>query len=585
MSTLDSGTVVDRKYEVVCPLGAGAMANVYEATHRLTGREVALKVMNAQYLRSPDAARRFLREVRLATELRHPNVVEVIDAGQDPESELLYIAMERLRGEDLADRLVFKPPLKEALGWLLEMLPVLAMAHERGVVHRDLKPENTYLSRNEDGSETVKLLDFGIARSLGGTNLTQTGMTLGTPIYMSPEQALRPQEVDHRADLWAFGIMLYEVVAGRPPFDDESPHALVLRAAAEPHLPLHEAAPGIPMRLSKLVDRCLEKTPEARVASATEIETELAAILASGELDSALPIPSRPPPHTKTAAFSLAQDALKRFSDAPPRPVDPAKTPTPGAVFDSAQTLALDPEALGQDPSASHLDQEEEPPKRRAPVMVLGIMLIGAAAGIGGALYADRTPLETPSAATPPGASTDGSATADPEVPTEGVDPPSEVVPGSDAMDALEFALDQPEEENAAPSALGDDPTQPADVEQTVDVELTASGPDATGPVRARPNPRGRLTPRPSTGDTEPELSEPIVAPIVALEPVDPPEPVAAPEPAPSADPPPRDVAAQPSEPSRPTTTTTRPAPRPPRPPRPTPAPAPDPSPPPFSFK
>ncbi|MGE0789813.1 MAG: protein kinase [Sandaracinaceae bacterium] len=337
MSQLSAGTVIDRKYRVARFLGAGAMGTVYEVQHELTGRRLALKVMNPDVGKDPDASKRFLREVRLASELRHPNVVEVVDAGHDPDADILYMAMELLDGSDLAHRQSDpRTTKKQALTWLLSVLEALSLAHSRGIIHRDMKPENVFLARQEDGTEVVKLVDFGIARSLGGKGVTQTGTTMGTPLFMSPEQALQPELVDHRTDLWAIGVMMYEIVAGVPPFDDPSPVALLLRAAAEPHVPLSTRSPGIDPRLSALVDRCLEKPLPKRIGSAAEVRAALAEILSDPAVDAHLVgttvrATSKMDAASESDAFKLAQTALSSLPPTAPTSSQPVAATLPSA--------------------------------------------------------------------------------------------------------------------------------------------------------------------------------------------------------------------------------------------------------------
>ncbi|HJL19433.1 MAG TPA: protein kinase, partial [Sandaracinaceae bacterium LLY-WYZ-13_1] len=340
------GNVVDRKYELLRPLGEGAMGTVHEAVHVVTRQRVAVKVLHRSPARDARATEdRFLREVRLAAELDHPNVARVLDAGRDEADGTLYIAMELLEGEDL-ERRVFErgATRRQALEWILEVLPALSRAHERGIVHRDLKPENLFVAEGPNGLG-VKLLDFGIARSRGGTSVTKTGSTVGTPLYMSPEQALRPQDVDARADLWSVGVMLYEIVCGSPPFEDENPHAVVLRSAAEPHAPLREVAPGIDPRLERLIDRCLAKDPSGRPADAAEVAAHLEAVLGDpsggGFLDRPVARAAIPRPRTESPVLELA--AAAHASSRPPEP--PTGDPGGDPSGDLDETLDAPPEA------------------------------------------------------------------------------------------------------------------------------------------------------------------------------------------------------------------------------------------------
>lgn len=435
MSQVAVDSIVDRKYLLLREIGVGGSGTVFEAQHRLTERKVALKVMRESYAKSRDAARRFLREVRLATELRHPHVVEVLDAGQDADNQLLYIAMELLEGYDFSSRLAAGNLTRaEGVRCLLDIIPALALAHERGVVHRDLKPENLFLARQEDGTHRVKLLDFGIARSLSGVSVTQTGVALGTPLYMSPEQALSPHDVDARADVWALGVMLYEVLVGEPPFYDESPHALVLRAAAEPHVPLAERIPDLDPHLSRLVDRCLEKERNDRIGSVLEVQSVLEAVLrhAADEtltLGSDAPRPLTPTPPERPLRRTLAQAALSRYSerpraDSPEKPAralsgPPQPSPTParrrwvvGALVAGAIALlaaVVGATAFWLGSTIDRVEASAPEPPRAEPVEPTGQDRAGRAA----------TPAH-PSGFEPPGADADPFGA---EVPPPGVLP------------------------------------------------------------------------------------------------------------------------------------------------------------------
>jgi len=318
---LPLGSILDRKYDLQEKIGEGAMGTVYRATHVVTQQELAVKVLSAS--RATETAKeRFLREVRLAGSLRHPNVVQVVDAGEDEASETLYIVMEYLVGRNLEE--VFESgelSRREGIEHLMQVLPALAEAHEAGIVHRDLKPENLFLGADD----RVKLLDFGVARDLGGTKVTATGTAMGTPVYMSPEQGLRPKDVDHRSDLWSVGVILYELTASFPPFVDDSPHAVVFKANSEPHAPLTAVVPDTPPTLAALVDRCLAKDKEGRPADAHAIQAVLEQVLAderaaaflaapvafgAGPSTAPVPLHSSPPPvGTGTGAGTATMEA------------------------------------------------------------------------------------------------------------------------------------------------------------------------------------------------------------------------------------------------------------------------------------
>ena len=206
-----TGRVIDGRYVVEATLGQGGMGVVLRARHRFTNAQVALKMLQPDLVTNPDAQSRFLEEARAPSTIGHPGIVQVLDAGKTPEGEL-YLAMELLAGRTL--RHAMPAPAQVGRRVVLELLDALAAAHARGIVHRDLKPENVFLV---GAAGTVKLLDFGIAKVVQG-GYTAAGAVLGTPAYMAPEQLIDASTVDLRADLWAVGVILYELVSGQLPY-------------------------------------------------------------------------------------------------------------------------------------------------------------------------------------------------------------------------------------------------------------------------------------------------------------------------------------------------------------------------------
>ena len=255
-------------------LGGGGMSRVYVAREEALGRDVVVKVL-APELAAGVSAERFTREIRLAAALQEPHIVPVLAAGATA-GGLPWYTMPYVRGESLRARLAAGPvPLAEAVGVLHDVARALAYAHRQGVVHRDVKPENVLLSEG-----TAVVTDFGIAKALqasrteapggpaaGAGTLTQVGTSLGTPAYMAPEQAAGDAATDHRADLYAWGVVAYELLAGRHPFAGRtSPQALMAAHFAEVPAPL--PAPPVPPALAALVARCLAKDPAARLPNA-----------------------------------------------------------------------------------------------------------------------------------------------------------------------------------------------------------------------------------------------------------------------------------------------------------------------------
>ncbi|MCP4573675.1 MAG: protein kinase [bacterium] len=257
-------------YRIVSQLGAGGMGVVYEALDLKLDRTVALKFLPPESTRDPQARIRFVNEARAASALDHPNICTVyeIDETEDGQS---FIAMACYEGETLKDRIARGPlPLDQALDVAHRIAGGLAKAHERGIVHRDIKPANIFLT----GDGMVKVLDFGLAKLSKETRVTQTGATLGTVDYMSPEQA-QGGEADHRTDLWCLGAVLYEMVTGLPPFRGEEKQAVVFAILNEAPEPLTAVRTGVPMDLERLVTRCLEKDPCARYQTAGDLVSDL----------------------------------------------------------------------------------------------------------------------------------------------------------------------------------------------------------------------------------------------------------------------------------------------------------------------
>ncbi|UJR82388.1 serine/threonine-protein kinase [Sandaracinus amylolyticus] len=273
-----AGRLIGGRYEIVRKIAEGGMGAVYEAQHHLTKQTVALKILFPHIGRDENARQRFLREVSAPAQIGHDGIVEVHDAGFDTQDGSLFVAMELLRGETMRDRLSRGGLTRDQVLDLFEaMLDPLAAAHARGIVHRDLKPENVFLHRERDGREVLKLLDFGIARDLDekSQSVTQTGMAMGTPHYMAPEQAMSARSVSFPADVWAVGAMLYEALSGSPPFGGETASAIVVHAVSKPHEPLAHVAPATPHAIALLVDRCLAKEADKRPKDARELLGEL----------------------------------------------------------------------------------------------------------------------------------------------------------------------------------------------------------------------------------------------------------------------------------------------------------------------
>ncbi len=262
-------------YRVLELLGSGGMGVVYKAEDTRLSRVVALKFLPPELTRDPDAKARFMQEARAASSLDHPNLCTILELGETPDGRL-YLAMPCYDGETLRRKLERGPlPVAEAADLAEQVARGLAKAHRNGIVHRDVKPANLIVT-GDGGDGVVKILDFGLAKLAGSAALSRAGSSMGTPAYMSPEQA-RGDEVDPRTDLWSLGVVLYEMLAGRRPFQGGSEPATIHAILHERPRPLREARPETPPELARIVDRLLARDPADRYATAEEAFSELRA--------------------------------------------------------------------------------------------------------------------------------------------------------------------------------------------------------------------------------------------------------------------------------------------------------------------
>ncbi len=266
-------TILSGRYLVQDVLAEGGMATVYVARHRLTGRAVAVKIIGASLARNRVNRERFKREAKATQKLAHPNIIEVLDQGATDDG-MPYIVMELLHGETLADRIARGPiPLGRTIPIAIEIARALSRAHDFEVVHRDLKPDNIYL-HEAAGVELVKLLDFGIARSMHDTRLTNAGEVFGTPQYMAPER-ITSIDAGPSADLYSFGVIVFEMLSGRLPFDaPDIPSILVKHMSAQAPL-LRSMVPSIPENIESLVASLISKRPDDRPVDAHRVHSDL----------------------------------------------------------------------------------------------------------------------------------------------------------------------------------------------------------------------------------------------------------------------------------------------------------------------
>jgi beta-lactam-binding protein with PASTA domain/predicted Ser/Thr protein kinase len=279
--------VLARRYEVVRRVGVGGMADVYLAEDTQLGREVALKILHPQYAGDEGFVERFRREALSAAKLQHPNIVQIYDSGR--EGDFNFIVMEYVEGRSLKDYLSKEGPLEvpDATRIAREVLTALAFAHRSGLVHRDIKPGNILLSA--DGK--VQVTDFGIARAEAGSTMTQTGTILGTAYYLSPEQA-QGHNLDGRSDIYSLGVVLYEMLTGRRPFEGDSPVSIAYKHVRELPRPPSNHRQDMPRPLEAIVMTSLAKRPEDRYSSAALMRRDLEAFTQGREVTATMKVPA-----------------------------------------------------------------------------------------------------------------------------------------------------------------------------------------------------------------------------------------------------------------------------------------------------
>ncbi len=276
------GMLLAGRYSITKKLGEGGMGAVYLATHTLLEKQVALKLLHAEFTRKPDLVERFMQEAKSASRIRHENVIDISDFGSTPEG-LVYFAMELLKGHDLHEEIARARLAGQLLPWsrskkiFLQICSALTAAHNKGIIHRDLKPENIYLIDFLGEPDFVKLLDFGIAKLTEvndeGRKLTKTGMLFGTPEYMSPEQA-RGENVDHRVDVYAMGCILFQLVTGRVPFEADNFMGVLSMHLTEPPPSIPPDVfdrIGAPRELAQIIDKALAKNRDQRYATMADL--------------------------------------------------------------------------------------------------------------------------------------------------------------------------------------------------------------------------------------------------------------------------------------------------------------------------
>jgi len=375
---LKPGTLVG-EYRVEGKLGAGGFGTVYRAVHPLIGKAAAIKVLSGQFSANPQIVARFVAEARAVNQIRHRNIIDIFSFGALEDGRQYYV-MELLEGMAL-DAYLRKCGGRvrpgDALPILSKVARALDAAHAAGIAHRDLKPENIFLVFDEDAGVFPKLLDFGIAKLLGdsvpGMHKTRSGMPMGTPLYMSPEQC-RGKNIDHRTDIYSFGVMVHELLAGRPPFDADTAVDLLIKHTAEPPPPLSSVAPDLPAALDNPILRMLEKDPAKRPASLGEaMEALNAAARGAGIELGVAPMHFLPPSSGALATPARSAAAMAETQVADSAPTKPSQL--------KATELAV---------GTSVVEEGKKGGVRRSPAMIALVALVGIG-GIAAALVAMRS--------------------------------------------------------------------------------------------------------------------------------------------------------------------------------------------------
>ncbi len=273
------GDVIAGKYRLDRVVGAGGMGMVFAATHMELDRLVAVKFVHSTYCQNPEVIARFVREARAVVRIESEHVAKVIDVGHTA-GDTPYMVMEYLDGEDLSSLLKFGPiAIPDAVDYVVQACAAMQEAHEMGIVHRDLKPANLFLTHRRDRTPLIKVLDFGISKlndpEPNQAALTNPAMLMGSPAYMSPEQLTNPREVDPRTDLWSLGVILFELLAGRPAFQAQSLPLLMTAIMQQQPDSLIQLRPDVPPGLASVVARCLEKSVSARFQAVSELVAAL----------------------------------------------------------------------------------------------------------------------------------------------------------------------------------------------------------------------------------------------------------------------------------------------------------------------
>jgi serine/threonine-protein kinase len=365
------GVTLAERYCLTRKLGEGGMGAVYEGNHVLLGKPVAVKVLRDKYLDRPEVAQRLVQEARLASSIRHEHIIDITDSGSTSDGRT-FVVMELLDGQSLAELIRREGPIPEprAIEIVRQVASALGAAHERRIVHRDVKPENIFLVE-KDGSDFVKVVDFGISKSLRGPitgegapekeslRLTHTGMVLGTPLYMSPEQARGDEDLDHRIDIYALGVILYECLTGEVPFRGTNYNGIIAQVANQEATPPRQLRPElrISVAVERVVGKAMAKSRDDRYPTMEALAADLHRVAAGEGVEAPRPSSttrgSRAPIIAAVSALALGVAGIALFAfarrDPPPAPAavaPPLPPPQPPPPAPPLNTVVVHVETL-----------------------------------------------------------------------------------------------------------------------------------------------------------------------------------------------------------------------------------------------
>ena len=395
-SPVAEGQILAGKYRVERVLGSGGMGVVVAAWHLELEQRVAMKFLHPLALERTDTAERFRREARSAAKIRSEHVARVIDVGV-MEGGVPYMVMEYLEGHDISDEMakVGMLPIEDAVDYVLQAIEALAEAHAAGIVHRDLKPANLFIATRADGSRIVKVLDFGISKSLLGASvaelsLTRTSVLIGSPLYMSPEQMRSAKDVDTRTDIWSLGVILYEMITGRPPYTGDSIPALCASLLSDVPVSMRAIRADVPGELEDVIMHCLAKDRQQRFGTVSELARALAPF---GSASSQLHVDraSRVMGLSDSASFS---GPLGTGSHRPSQP-NPTRVSAPSQQRLTPGRGTVD--SWGRTDAPAKTSNANGQSKSRAPLLI-GLALGAAALASALVFIGMRTPNTPPSA-------------------------------------------------------------------------------------------------------------------------------------------------------------------------------------------